>query len=459
MADSKGFRRGFLLGTTKKSKKKAIRTVAKVSSALLDLESPRHSIFAVQEDDPHPGTFTAEREPHPTTKGLPLLTAVKTKRKPQATLFIERAGALGEGADDTSNILLNPSVPEEEQKGQNPQATPTWLLAENFSQSSESQMTNDFIDAQQEHGNVDIADEFADTLLRMRRSSDWRKIGSKFVHSHLQTISKRNAVWDLILEGDLTLAKSRLAFCLLQHGIDRLTTALRDTGSKTGRYRAMRCLAIIDYCLDQEDVSSDLVGSVLPEIGHVATSEKERTRLTQQAVEVAIRLISSASLVGSRDPDMAELLHSKMSTVDRLLDTQKAWLASEKEWFTVGGARSWCKHAVIEYWQNLNERYRVSGTETSWCKELQGLDKISGFASTLLPSPEFSIDAFLGFLKLSLERKDFSCEPGLIGFLAWMSRRGTRMHSEHRDKYDGVEKLLLDLLARQKYSVPILAAL
>ena len=465
MGDSNGFRRGFLLRTTKKTTKKVSHTAASnVSSALLDLEtSPRHSIFAVEERGSHTGLSITEQDPHARKEESPLFTEVKTSRKPLHTLCTKRPDVFGEGnvADDTTTISLTPPIFEKEQERQNPEARPAWLLAEEEeSAQPESQMTSELMHAPLEQDTV--ADKLASTLLRMKRSTDWRKNGSDFVQSHLRTASTRAIVWGLLLEGDLTVAKTRLGLCVLQHGIDLLKTTLRETGSKDGRYRTMRCLAIIEYRLDQDGVSSDLVDSVLPEIGRIAVSEDQRTRLAQQAVEVAIRLISSASLIGSSDPVMAKLLHSKISTVDQLLDKQMDWLGNVKTWFTVDGARLWCKHEVITHWQKVNQTYHVSGRETQWCRELQGGKDYAmnaSVASTLLPSSKFPIDNFIGVLRLSLDRKDLSYEASLTGFHAWLSRKGSRIPSEERDMYDCVEILLLDLLTRKTYLIPVLAAL
>lgn len=471
MADSKGFHRGFLLGSKKRPKKKILpQPVSKKSSALLDLESPRQSIFDITEQESQVAKPSGEGNYSSNNEESPLLTAVRTNRKTQPVLFAKSESLLddqvtseGHGHESCSTLLSNSSVAGTTRQLHSLEGRPKWLLVDEPSR-SRSQLTSELIDVVTKQDDGEFSKEIANTLLRMKRNSDWHKIGSNFVQSHLRTTPKRNVLWNSILEGDLTEAKSRLALCVLQDHTDLLISCLRELESKVGRCRVMRCLAIIEYQLAHGHVSPELVECVLPELGIIAKLDSKRTSLTQQAMEVAIKVTSAASLAGSTSPKMAKLLHDKISTVDQLLDTQEAWLGNNENWFTLEGARSWCKLVVIAHWQNVNKVYKASDKTINWCKELQGYDKhdvqIGSFASTFLRHSKFPVDNLI-VLFHSLEQRGLSDEVHvfLTGFLAWLSRKGTRAQSGFREKMDCLEPILLDLLYKLACPVPLLAAL
>ncbi len=468
MTGGKGFRRGFLLEKPEKTKKRVPpKKNTNVSSALLDIDSTQRSVFEVADYDQRMTPFAAESEPErPWNKdeSSSLFTAVKTtSRSPP---FVTRSEVPGDQliAEHAPTIILKPSIPKEAVTHVNPEPRPKWLLAEEPSRNESSHVPSEpMIQEILEEDDDDIDEELAKSLLWMKRSSDWRKVGSHFVKAHLQTVKKRDYVWKLIVEGDLTLPKSRLALCLLHHGLEPLIAYLKDLGSKPARCRAMKCIAIIEYCLDQEGVASDLVEFLLPEIGRLVTSEKERTCLAQQAMEVAIKLISAAAIVGTSDTDMATLLHNYISTVDELLCTHMAWSGDDVNWFTVEGARRWCKFVVFTSWRDVNETHRDQGKAIHWCRSLQGTGsqnvQVSSFSATLLPSSDFPVDSFIISLKVSLDAKDHKYAGFLKGFLAWLGRKGTRVRIDLNDKRDCIADLLLGLLQQTAHPVALIAAL
>ncbi len=467
MTGEKGFRRGFLLEKPEKAKKRAPPKNTNVSSALLDIESTSRSVFEVQGTEICAAEAEPERPWKKDEESSLLLTAVKTtSRSPPCVNCLEFPEELSK-AENATTTFAKPSVVREAVALVSPEPRPKWLLAEEPSRTDSSQVPeNEPIISQdiEEEDDKDINEDLAKTLLLMKRSSDWRKIGSHFVQAHLQTAKKRTNVWDLIVDGDLNLPKSRLALCLVSHhGIDPIRAGLKDTRSKPARCRAMKCLTLIEYYLDQDGVEYDLVELLLPEIRCLVKSEKGRTYLAQQSMEVAIKLISAAAIVGTHDGDVATLLHNYISIVDELLCTQLDWFGDDIHWFTVEGARRWCKFVVSTYWRYVNETHRYRGKAIDWCRALQGTSahnvQVSSFSATLLPSSEFPFDSFITSLRVSLEGNDLKYAGFLNGFLAWLGRKATRIQIDLNDKRDCIEDLLLELLKQTAHPVSLTAAL
>ena len=399
---STGFRKGFLLSSTKKSKKKSARP--KVSSALLDVEGKENPLLFVNENDT---AFETRKTASVPQKPLQViiseegdddnndfgLTEVSTTRRRLTPLIGEVCSAGDspiDGISDPSSSLqpknerpLLWEVPSYEMKVTNrsqgdivsdskersPLVTDEKLSAGTPSdeQTSPTIMTSPHL----VHELTSIQ-----WKLRQRQSmNDEHQQVKQFVSQNIQSGADWAFVWNFILNAiaedvsNRMTPSIRLGIVLLQEtdGLGSFVPFLIPTDDKHSRVLALGGAKLINcYCQSMRETKTSIMNKVwmtqvVPLLSKIVlASTTKRSVLSQQCITAAYEILAAVS----EQKDGIVLLNLKstlwnvISIIDELLEVQCGWgeksLSSSQcsiANYSVDASRKKCSYAVLNDWR------------------------------------------------------------------------------------------------------------
>jgi hypothetical protein len=240
-----------------------------------------------------------------------------------------------------------------------------------------------------------------------------------------------------------------------------------------------------------------LVDQVVPEFVRISSEAgSKRTVLAQRAIDIAVEIISLASLQAcemdgtSGKQDLVAALCRRFGEVDRLLDIQLEWTEQPSRegssFFTFESARNHCKATILTDWKDISAEYKSrfgSGRDAStcaaafdiglrWCNHLNGricqgcsTKQIGSLSQTLTSRYDCKVDEIVCCLEQAVESIQCCTHSGPAsseaqdharaltrGVVGWLRLKGKRLLPAIGENIDKIEECLLKLLIQSRAS-------
>jgi hypothetical protein len=497
-----GLRRGFLLGSSKQ-KKSTKRRPKSSSSALLSLEESGDPLFVVKDDiDENKSTRKS-----PSIISLDFgtddddrrLAEIKTTKRQNSSFILD----VEETADDrvvvsrdgSTDDIYQTVTTEEETISEPVGPCPSWLMEESPEKEQEEVVYS---------CSTVVKKEYSTTLCRLGRKNEtnWREIGSTFI-SGLQSPEDWTCIWNFIVDSTAdfsgsSLPQLRLGVCLMDRSLNPLLSCLQYSTDEQQRRRILGCVAVLQFYLLLPVLTQGvaLVDQVVPELVRISSEAgSKRTVLAQRAMDIAVEIISLASLRAceidctSGQQDLVVALCRRFDEVDRLLDIQLKWTDQPSRegssFFSFEGARNHCKATILADWKDISAEYKSrfgSGRDAStcaeafeialrWCKHLNGrvcqgcsTQQIGSLSQTLTSRYDCKVEAIVCCLEQAVESIQ-SCTSGPAsseaqdyvraltrGVVSGLRLKGKRLLPAISENIDKIEESLLKLLIQPRAS-------
>jgi len=416
---STGFRKGFLLSSSKRSKKKApSKPKPRVSSALLDVDQEKSPLLFVSDEQTVTETTTTFSEKKPLHVIISEedggdddlgLTAVSTRRK---SPLIQEVSI-----DDESIKNLQDPFPQEDKKpllwevpskatttvaNHAPKETDAPGIGKPQSIVMEEMISADIHSADEavySMSTSQLAHELPNLLwkLKQRRSvKEEQALVQQFVSEHVrhQSGSEWAFIWKFVLKmiaedsSGRTTPSVRLGIILLRlnGGVDSFLPFLNISNDKHSRVLALGGAILINrFCENTRDEQTPLsneawLTQVLPQLSKIVLEcPAKRSVLSQQCLTAACEIVAMA--VEQKDSLLMKLestLWDAISILGQLLQVQHGWVeksipkaqSSSTDSFSADASRKKCTLAVLSDWRlvvkevlRLYESIQIDGIE------------------------------------------------------------------------------------------------